>query len=88
MLQDTDEPKSSDFMSGKTARIVFKNAIKSIPGTWSIFASPLLEWLCLLFILDYYGYFAEDIEFRLKFVDIYYLFDDSEDGIDEVYQRW
>ncbi|CAB4011640.1 U3 small nucleolar RNA-associated 6 homolog [Paramuricea clavata] len=57
--EDAEEPTSSDFISGKTARIVYKNAIQNIP---------------------------DDVEFRLKFINIYYLSDDWEEGIDEVYQ--
>ncbi|XP_028395280.1 U3 small nucleolar RNA-associated protein 6 homolog [Dendronephthya gigantea] len=57
--EDPETPTSSDFISGKTARIVYKNATQNIP---------------------------DDVEFRLKFVSIYYLFDDCEEGVDEVYQ--
>ncbi|XP_046856303.1 U3 small nucleolar RNA-associated protein 6 homolog [Xenia sp. Carnegie-2017] len=54
-----DTPSSSEFLSGKTAHIVYKNAIQSI---------------------------SDNLEFRLKFVDIYDLFCDCDEGIDEVYR--
>lgn len=56
---DPEEPTSSDFLSGKTAIIVYKNATQSIPDC---------------------------VEFRLKFVDIYNLFDGFENGLDEIYE--
>ena len=57
--EEAEEPTSSEFIAGKTSRIVYKNAIQNIP---------------------------DDVGFRLKFINVYCLFDDCEEGINDVYQ--
>ncbi len=48
----------------------------------------LTKLICIfILIFNFTEHFTDDVEFRLKFVNIYYLFDDCEEGIDEVYQR-